>query len=688
MQYLFKFLVLFLLTVPALAQNVDIQLKPIAREIAARRINKAVFTEQLNLFKITPSSARKGSISSIVSEATVLDMDPKALRALTAKRSDNLKLSLPTAKGSLELELYQVNIHSEGFSVQTSDGLPFTYSAGMHYRGIIKGDNQSLVAISLFDNEVMGTIMNEEGSHVLGKVGTNDREYVYYKDSNLKDTEPPQCFASDEYIKDRSFASAKTNEGARTEATKCVRLYWEADYPIYTGKGSSTTNVINYLTGLFNQSKIIYDNDGISVTLAQIYVWTSASPYGSGTSSSRLTAFRNYRKTFNGDLAHLLSYGGGGGVAYVNALCATGYRYAYSGINSTYSNFPTYSWSVMVVTHEQGHVMGSPHTQSCTWNGNNTAIDNCVATEGGCPSLEGPAPAGGGTVMSYCHLTSTGTNMSKGFGPQPKQRIINAINAASCLGSTCTASGGGGGGGTTSPLSNNAVYRIVANQSGQLADVSGGSTADGGNVLQWPNNNGNNQRWRAIDLGGGYWKFLNVSSGKALQVANTTADGGNVYQWTSSTSTYQQWSLQLASTGIYYVINRGSGKALDVTPPATGNGNNIRQWALVNATNQRWRFELISASLEEATLEAGFSKTGLQIAPNPAVAELNVSFYAQENGSVDIELYDIRGVRVYRVQNASFSGLNEVTLALPASLKTGLYMLAVGKKRTKVLIQK
>ena len=91
----------------------------------------------------------------------------------------------------------------------------------------------------------------------------------------------------------------------------------------------------------------------------------------------------------------------------------------------------------MVVTHEQGHLMGSRHTHACVWNGNNTAIDNCGPSqgygyEGSCSGA--PTPTNGGTIMSYCHLVGgVGINFNNGFGSQPAAVIINKYNAASCL---------------------------------------------------------------------------------------------------------------------------------------------------------------------------------------------------------------------------------------------------------------
>ena len=85
-----------------------------------------------------------------------------------------------------------------------------------------------------------------------------------------------------------------------------------------------------------------------------------------------------------------------------------------------------------MVAHEEGHLLGSDHTHDCAWNGNNTKIDACGDFAGytvtGCPQTVPALPAGGGTIMSYCHLTTVGINFSLGFGPQPKAVILNNVN--------------------------------------------------------------------------------------------------------------------------------------------------------------------------------------------------------------------------------------------------------------------
>jgi hypothetical protein len=174
-----------------------------------------------------------------------------------------------------------------------------------------------------------------------------------------------------------------------------------------------------------------------NLVVNEMFVWDTTDPFTGPSTSNYLDQFQAYLNgNFNGDLAHLVGYGGGGGVAYLDVLCSPFYGIGYSGINSTYSNVPTYSWTVEVLTHEIGHNLGSPHTHACAWNGNNTAIDGCGPAAGYSEGCNGPLPVSG-TIMSYCHLIGgVGINFNNGFGPQPGDLIRNRVYNSSCL-TTC-----------------------------------------------------------------------------------------------------------------------------------------------------------------------------------------------------------------------------------------------------------
>jgi hypothetical protein len=193
------------------------------------------------------------------------------------------------------------------------------------------------------------------------------------------------------------------------------------------------------MTGVFNQSAALYNNEGIPITISQIFVWTVPSPYNGGNSQTQLSQFQSTRTSFNGDVGHLVDLQNQGGIAAgFNGLCNSNRSQSecYSGIFPTFENVPTYSWTVYVFTHEMGHLFGSRHTHACVWNGNNTAIDGCGPQAGFSEGCNGPIPFDGGTIMSYCHLNSVGINFAKGFGPQPGNVIRSRFNTASCIG-TC-----------------------------------------------------------------------------------------------------------------------------------------------------------------------------------------------------------------------------------------------------------
>ncbi len=83
---------------------------------------------------------------------------------------------------------------------------------------------------------------------------------------------------------------------------------------------------------------------------------------------------------------------------------------------------------------------------------------------------------------------------------------------------------------------------------------------------------------------------------------------------------------------------------------------------------------------QEETTEAVFNEgNGLSIAstfPNPTQGKLNVSFNAQDEGQVNVALYDLTGRKIIEQNWMAFSGSNMIELSLDA-LATGNYVLVV-----------
>lgn len=432
-------------------------LKPLAASVRQYGESGGAF-RTVSLFD---AQAPDRAVQQAVLGAQALRLDAGALTSLMRMRPEAIEFVLPTPEGLVAFELIRAEVQTPDFRVVTSesDGKAVDVKEGLHYRGIVQGDENSLAAFSFFDNEVMGLYADAaHGNQVLGRLDVpgNSLNYVLYADSKLRAPNPFSC----QMIEPDDVGVGEAPHGVEVLAVNgCVRVYIEADYELYQNKGS-VTNTVNYLNGAFNQVATLYTNETISTEVSEVYVWTTPDSYSNSSSSTALNQFRSLRTSFNGNIAHLASLGGNnlGGVAYLDVLCNNSYRYAYSNISSSYQTVPTYSWTVMVMTHEMGHNLGSNHTQWCGWSGG--ALDNCYTTEGGCSP--GPAPVGGGTIMSYCHLTSYGINLANGFGTQPGNKIRSEVSTATCLSATCS-TGGGTSCGTPGTLTATSITQSSAN---------------------------------------------------------------------------------------------------------------------------------------------------------------------------------------------------------------------------------
>jgi hypothetical protein len=179
--------------------------------------------------------------------------------------------------------------------------------------------------------------------------------------------------------------------------------------------------------------------------LSEIFVWSSPDPYdGVNTDpdirGAYLQDFQDEFDGFNGDLAVLLLADDiGGKAAGFEGICNADPDLSMCVAGRTEPDlypFPTYSYNIYNFSHELGHLFGSRHTHACVWNGDDTAIDGCAATEGGCALP--PIPASGeATIMSYCQDELAGGFIASApFGPQPGAVIRSTIASATCLGCT------------------------------------------------------------------------------------------------------------------------------------------------------------------------------------------------------------------------------------------------------------
>lgn len=365
-----------------------------------------------------------------------------------------LRLLVPTPNGGdFDLKLVNFDIRSENFKVyEQSNGVKNEIEVpnAKFFRGIVERGSDAQAGISVFKNEAFGLFSTlENGNVVIAKdpikPGKFNQNYIVYFEHDLLFDREPKC-GSDElkpFDQDESIDISRSNV---FESCDDVEIEIEATYRLYSKKGGSVATM-NYINAFFNNVSIIYRNEGIYTSIASIVINTSTDVYHNLTSSfNKLNKYgetiKNTYQNSGAELAHLVDVSDSnmGGIAWINAMCTNYYyfssqdyhygSYAYSDINETHQNFPDYSLTVFMFSHEMGHNLGSKHTQWCGWEGG--AIDDCTAVEGG--SCEpGPTPTNGGTIMSYCHQVPTvGINYSEGFGVQPGNKIRTTVQEKTC----------------------------------------------------------------------------------------------------------------------------------------------------------------------------------------------------------------------------------------------------------------
>jgi hypothetical protein len=434
--------------------------KPIksTRDIIKEKISNSKF-DNIKFFDFKSSDAKSSGLDKYVKSCTLLDLKKENLNKLVSLKNENIEFEIPLSeKSSVILMLTKVQVVPDNFKVNviTENGIePYNYTPGSYYRGIVKDKPNSTAAVSIFANSVSGVISDETGNYNLAAMYDDIKggKFIYYNENDLIVKKKFKCGVDDfGKLSNKNNYHSSANNLDNVNTRLAVRIYFVADYRMYQDNGSSTNNVVNFITTLFNSVSTIYSNEYLPIQMTNtVSVYTTPDPYRNLTDPIAILELfgDNTQDNFDGDLAHLLSTRNEqfGGISWVNSLC-TSYnstdhsgRFSFSGLDNVQSPpFPTYSWNVTVIAHEMGHSFGSQHTHACVWPITSTRIgqiDSCYTSEGGCVS--GTEPNYNGTIMSYCHLNGA-TNLSLGFGSMPGDTIRLRYNECSKFGTVVNSS--------------------------------------------------------------------------------------------------------------------------------------------------------------------------------------------------------------------------------------------------------
>lgn len=391
------------------------------------------------------SQTKSAELKSTVDGLKVVDVDMNAVRNIIAANDEFITIQIPYEGTMYRAEMKRFEVMAPGSKIVSGtaagDVLLNNKTPFVAYTSDLYDKNSPLVVVTFFNDDVSALIICQQDTYVLAKQRSSG-DFVSYQASKMKQHPDFHC-GSEEFVIPHEIQEMQKNldpsvNSMATNTLLKASIAVESDYDAYTFFGNSVDRTSNYIIALYVPVSAIYCRDvNVQLQITYLRVWSDVNdPYSNqSTSSPLLNEFRNYwnanMQAVPRTLAHMITTrpGGLGGIAWLNALCAStssGYGYAFSDIDGVFNQLPTYSWDCMVVAHETGHNFGSPHTHSCSWPGG--PIDSCYAVEGGCYS--GPAIARVGTIMSYCHLNGS---IALYFGPLPTELIRIRAEVAPCL---------------------------------------------------------------------------------------------------------------------------------------------------------------------------------------------------------------------------------------------------------------
>jgi hypothetical protein len=133
-------------------------------------------------------------------------------------------------------------------------------------------------------------------------------------------------------------------------------------------------------------------------------------------------------------------------------------------------------------------------------------------------------------------------------------------------------------------------FKFINLKSGKALEVAGGSADNGAAVVQNPEAASDSQAWSLNYNGAGYFRLTNVKSKKILDVPDeSTADGVALDQWEDHNGDNQAWLPIDLGGGRFKLKNKKSGKFVTVAQASSANAAPVEQRGEGAGDEQRWK---------------------------------------------------------------------------------------------------
>jgi len=323
------------------------------------------------------------------------------------------------------IRLYRHSLRSDSFMVLVDQGDGILTEVDppepRTYRGIVISDPESVVAASLLEDGLSGTVIMADDSTWsiepvtrLSAEPTNDPRYAIYSGGQIVPTGHGCGFdmrlhghafagAGDAGDGDGGAGGGEGEGGIAGGNPNRAEIAFDTDFEFFQKNGSSVNNTINDIELVMNSVDAVYDRDvDISYEYTGMIIRSSSSdPYSSSSIGGRLCEFRNTwnsapESSIQRDMAHMFSgfnYGGGAiGVAWLGVVCnvngfdcGSNANLAYGIVESRYlASTPLYL-RVSLSAHEMGHNWAATHCDA-------QGAANChimCSTNNGCGGVSG-----------------------------------------------------------------------------------------------------------------------------------------------------------------------------------------------------------------------------------------------------------------------------------------------------------
>jgi hypothetical protein len=372
--------------------------------------------------------------SNLTAAAQVIPLDVNLAKLHSATGPELRLASVPLAPGlAVDLDLREYSlIEPDAILTATGDDgvTPLPGISARLFKGHVAGDEGARAYLAIGDHVILGTVVVGGKSYEIAndwsarQAGASIAAVAYpladvhissghcgVDESNLEALGyTPEKRAETEKMMAMAKPVAVTS--APTEIKYSVKGAFDADYEYYQIFGSKEA-ATEYMYEVIGRTSAIYENDfGCQIRVGYLNIYTTGNdPYNIAPPSAMqnaLTEEVNHWNSAKQDIPRAFTnvfsgkpWEGTIGIAYLSTLCesaklgySAGFSYGFCAI--TKSNPEQ---DIVVTAHENGHIFGSLHTHSCSWN---PEIDRCAAAEEGSCFTAAQIKDTIGTIMSYC----------------------------------------------------------------------------------------------------------------------------------------------------------------------------------------------------------------------------------------------------------------------------------------------